>query len=661
MNILCALALSQVKRKKTRTVITVSAISLSTSLLTAVINFAASGHAMLTRFLGKNYGEYGNAYIPLLLIPSLFLGGLVVAMSVTVISNVFRMSANERVAQFGALKCVGATKKQIYQTIMYECLLLCTVAIPLGLMLGYALSFLGIRITNHYTEELNTLMRMMIKKISLDLTFEFSPAALLLSAVISLGTAAFAAMLPARKAMVIPALDCLRNGGQLDTSNYKRTKINLQAGKNLEYQLARKNAASNRKRMRSAVNTFSLSILLFVTISGLKEIADGIQEYMAFDYGCTVVADYTSNYKDTIHPQTGRRQRHCAQKISSALAEEITGKLSEYEGTDIYGCGQDYTTYVAVYELAELTEEMQNALAGQVQDGQTRIQLEVERIILDNRHYRELCQLAGAPWGSNILLNDYTYNDRGTKRHISPFPMTLSSLEVEEADGSSTEIKVGGILTTEEIPLQLLYPNTNPIRLVVPEAEVRGYSWMASPENEEGYMEYARNLLETYFPQNGLEYGQAGYVSRVYGAQDFAKFMNISIVLTAVFLYAFVFLLGFIGILNVISAVSFQIKMRAREFAVLQSVGMTPESLQKMLNMESILCAGKALIIGFPVGILAVLLLKYSVQMLFPIPFQMPWAAMGTTILISFAVMWGTVQISSWALKKQNVIETIRI
>lgn len=289
MNILCALALSQVKRKKTRTVITVSAISLSTSLLTAVINFAASGHAMLTRFLGKNYGEYGNAYIPLLLIPSLFLGGLVVAMSVTVISNVFRMSANERVAQFGALKCVGATKKQIYQTIMYECLLLCTVAIPLGLMLGYALSFLGIRITNHYTEELNTLMRMMIKKISLDLTFEFSPAALLLSAVISLGTAAFAAMLPARKAMVIPALDCLRNGGQLDTSNYKRTKINLQAGKNLEYQMARKNAASNRKRMRSAVNTFSLSILLFVTISGLKEIADGIQEYMAFDYGLSLI------------------------------------------------------------------------------------------------------------------------------------------------------------------------------------------------------------------------------------------------------------------------------------------------------------------------------------------------------------------------------------
>ena len=227
MNILCSFALSQIKRKKSRTVITASAIALSAALLTAVVNFAASGEAMLAGFLGKDYGLYGNAYTMLLFVPALFLAALIVAMSVIVISNAFRMSANERMTQFGTLKCVGATKHQIYKTIMYECVLLCIVAIPLGILLGYLLSFVGIRVANLYMEELNVLVRSMMKRVSLSLSFVFSPIALVISVVISLGTVLFAAMLPARKAMRISALDCMKNGGETDTAGYKRTPISM--------------------------------------------------------------------------------------------------------------------------------------------------------------------------------------------------------------------------------------------------------------------------------------------------------------------------------------------------------------------------------------------------------------------------------------------------
>ena len=112
MNILCALAYSQIKRKKSRTVITIAAISLSTALLTAVINFAVSGNTMVQGFLGEDYGEFGGAYTLLLLIPAVILGALIIAMSVIVISNVFRMSANERVAQFGTCLLYTSIKIQ---------------------------------------------------------------------------------------------------------------------------------------------------------------------------------------------------------------------------------------------------------------------------------------------------------------------------------------------------------------------------------------------------------------------------------------------------------------------------------------------------------------------------------------------------------------------
>lgn len=662
MNILFSFALKQLKRKKGRTVITASAIALSAALLTAVVNFVASGNTMLSSFLGKDYGVYGGAYRMILLVPALFLAALIIAMSVIVISNAFRMSANERIAQFGTLKCVGATKKQIYQTIMYECVLLCTIAIPLGILLGYFFSFLGIAVVNLYMEELNVLVRSMMRQVNFALSFVFSPAALVVSVVISLGTALFAAMLPARKAMRISALDCLRNGGETDTSGYKRTRITIDAKGKVEYQLARKNVSSYRKRMHSAVTAFSISIMLFIVLSGLQEIAGGIQDYITMDYGYSVIADYTAIFKNTVNSKTGRRQQECAFPITAETAEEITDKLREYEETDIYGDGQDYTTYVALLTEQDLTEEMRRTLVDDDDGGKSEIILEVERIILDDKHYGELCAQAGIAYGGTILLNDYKYNDNGTERHIAPLSETVSTLHLEKADGSRDTITIDGVLTLPEIPKQLLYPNTNPVRLVVPSAgmSVRGYNWMADPADEDGFMAYAREVLESYFPQNGKDYGEAGYTSRVFGALDFAKIMNIAIVLAAFFLYAFVFLLGLIGVLNVISTVSFQIKLRAREFAVLQSVGMPSESVRKMLTMESILCAGKALVIGLPVGMVIVFLMARCVKMLFPIPFHMPWAVIMITILLSFLVMWGTVRISAGALGKQNIIETIR-
>lgn len=660
MNILCGLALSQIRGKKTRTLITITAISLSAALLTAVINFGVSGTTMLQGFLGKDFGEFKNVYTLLLMIPAVILAFLIIAMSVTVISNVFRMSADERVAQFGTLKCVGATKKQIYQTIMYECLLLCIVSVPLGIILGYLLSFAGIGIANRFMDEMNLLVRVMIKQVNFRLSFVFSPVALLTSVIISWATVLFSAALPARKAMKISALDCLRNGGEIGEKFNIRTKIQLNGKGRIEYQLARKNVASHRKQMRSAVMTLSLSMILFVTMSGLREIADGIQKYMSFDSGYTVIADYTSNRKYTVHPKTGRKVE-IANLISSDLAEEISEKLSAYKGTEIYGSGVDYAAYDAVFHKGGLTEEMQQAMAEEQKEKSSEIILDVERIVLDQKHYKELCRKAGVEYGSVLLLNDYKYNDHGTERHIAPLPASINSLNLEKMDGSREEIKIAAVLNLEQIPKQLLYPNTNPVRIVVPYAEVRGYTWMASPENENGYMKYAKKVLESYFPQKGMNYGEAGYVSRVYGAQDYSKFMNISIVLASFFIYAFVFLLGMIGILNVISAVSFQIKIRARELAVLKSMGITLESLQKMLNAESVLCAGKALLIGLPVGMLMVWVMGYCVKLVFPINFHMPWTEIFIAISISFGVIWGTVKVSLNRLKKQNIIETIRM
>ena len=136
MKITAQLALSQMKVNKKRTIAGVFAIALATSLITTVMCFVTSANKMLTDFLGS---EYGGAYSLMLAIPALLLGLLIAAMSITVISNIFSASANKRIQEFGILKCVGATGRQIRASVIYESLWLSLTAIPLGLIASHSL------------------------------------------------------------------------------------------------------------------------------------------------------------------------------------------------------------------------------------------------------------------------------------------------------------------------------------------------------------------------------------------------------------------------------------------------------------------------------------------------------------------------------------------
>lgn len=158
MKITAQLALSQMKVNKKRTIAGIFAIALATSLITTVMCFVTSANKMLTDFLGSDYGEYGEyggAYSLMLAIPALLLGLLIAAMSITVISNIFSASANRRIQEFGILKCVGATGRQIRASVIYESLWLSLTAIPLGLIAGTILGYISVKFTGHFISDIN--------------------------------------------------------------------------------------------------------------------------------------------------------------------------------------------------------------------------------------------------------------------------------------------------------------------------------------------------------------------------------------------------------------------------------------------------------------------------------------------------------------------------
>lgn len=655
MNLFVQLATSQIRVNRLRTFWTLAAIALATALITCVTHFAASGAEMIATSMGGGLEMYSAVYRSVLVIPAAFLSLLIVVMAVVVISNVFRVSARERTAVFGTLKCVGATSAQIRKVMLWEALLLAGMGIPLGLVLGLGLTAGGIVVANHFFDELNALTHIMLQTMTFRLDFVISPLGLVIAALLALVTVLISAWLPARKAAKQSAIASVRGQNDVSVRLGRSHRLSERLVARLfgpEGMLAQKTFARSRQTFRTTTAALAVAVVLFIFIGFLWHQADAFNTMMSNQNGYTVTADYQSA---TVHDGTDY-----SKPITSALGDAITEELARYDGgTEIYGMGNDYSRYDVTVDPAMLSPEI---VAHYELDGQQRTTFDVECIVIDQAHYATLCEEVGVPVGSTLLINNDRLNIKGHATDTPVFADVPQTLTLDVVDGSQKTVRIDAVLTAEETPDELFYPNTNPVRLILPEMDhLRQYSWQAAPADMDGFMDDAREILAAHFPDQSTDsYMQSGFSARVYATDDYNRVMNIAIVIALIFLVCFCALLMLIGFTNVVSTLSTNVLMRQSEFAVLQSVGMTPEGLRKMLALESILCSLRALVIGVPLGIVLTWIVNLPIRAMFPVPYHFPLLPI---VLCAAGVLALTLFITALAarrLRKGVIINRIR-
>lgn len=614
---------------------------------------------MLVSFLGEGYGEYGGAYQSLLLIPAAFFIGLVFAMSVTVISNVFQASANQRMNEFGVLKCVGGTTRQIKETVIFESIWLSVMGIPLGLVSGLVIGFLGVQITGSFVAQMNELQQSIIMRpLSLELTFSITPWAIIFSALFSFFTVLYAASKPAKKAGNITALSCIRGLEEADAEIEVHTKKWIMRCFGFEGILADRNMSRNKASFHATIKALSIGILLLSCAGSLVLQAQQIKEYM--DPGTDeVMMDYCSNRTCQVNKMTGRTEEIMAKPIHSQEAELVRQRLLEYGGIEITGLGYDNCSYYVNMNRKYLTDEMCEAMGANAEES---IELAVDLLVLDQTSYEKLCNEMKVSAGSNILLNYYRYNDNGRLKHIVPFSYDLTEIVLQKANGDTITKSVDAVIAEGQVPTHVLALNENPIRLIVPETELRFYEWYCKPADEPAYMQFAKSVGEEFFPVHTDDsYVKEGFTVRVSRVDTMVRVLNIAIVMAEIIIYGFVGVLLLIGLVSVISSLATNIMMRAREFAILKSVGMTTAGLQKMLFCESVICTLKSIIWGVPLGILIPYLINVVIRQAVPVLYEVPWRLLLISIGVIFAlilvVTFGTI----YKLRKQNLIESIRM
>ncbi|MGF9916090.1 FtsX-like permease family protein [Paenibacillus ehimensis] len=188
---------------------------------------------------------------------------IVVIATVVVIYNAFQISVVERMKQFGLLRSIGATRKQIRQIVIREAAVLAVIAIPLGIVC----SLLALA-------ALQSIFLILLEDGAGGSFFHIDWYILLISSIITLTTVLASSYYPAYFAGRISPLLAISSRLSIKKEAIKKQK-NTVLRKPLSFplSLALKNVKRNKNRYTITILSIIISSVLFITFSSIMDIA----------------------------------------------------------------------------------------------------------------------------------------------------------------------------------------------------------------------------------------------------------------------------------------------------------------------------------------------------------------------------------------------------
>ena len=288
-----------------------------------------------------SFNSFDSAF-PFLVIGLLsLLIGLIVFGSVSLIYNSFSISVSERTKQFGILKSIGATKKQIRKSVLYEASVLCSIGIPIGLISGC----LGIAITFYFLSD--SIATFLAELTDLKMRFVFSPVAIISASVIGFVTVIISAYIPAKKAIKINPIESVRQSNEIKV-NRRSVKVSPLTEKlfGFEATLSSKNFKRNKKKYRATVFSLFVSVVLFISASSLStyftDIVAAESQDMNYDVAVNIF-NYDDDYNPLYETDEFRNKLYNGLKSVKGIDEfTLTEKMSTEYNLDKKYISEEY-------------------------------------------------------------------------------------------------------------------------------------------------------------------------------------------------------------------------------------------------------------------------------------------------------------------------------
>ncbi|MEB9613050.1 FtsX-like permease family protein [Bacillus cereus] len=202
---------------------------------------------------------YNNSIMATLIITI----SIVVIATIVVIYNAFQISVVERTRQFGLLRSIGATRKQIRQIVLREATFLAVIAIPIGIICSL-IALTSLQFTFSLLMENS-------KAVSI---FHADWNILLISSIITLLSVIASSLYPAYFAGKISPLLAISSRLSIKKEQIKKQKNSMvKKPLSIPLSMAMKNVKRNKNRYTITILSIIISSVLFITFSYLMSVA----------------------------------------------------------------------------------------------------------------------------------------------------------------------------------------------------------------------------------------------------------------------------------------------------------------------------------------------------------------------------------------------------
>lgn len=585
-------------------------------------------------------------------------GGIVLAIimigSIFLIYNSFSISLSERMREIGVLASVGATGRQLRNSVLFEGICIGVIGIPIGILAGLG----GIRLVlSAVSSNFSAILFS-----GVPLTMKLSGLAVGGAAVISMITILISAYLPARKAVGLPVMECIRQTNEIKVES-KAMKISMgkQRMYGLEGTLALKNFKRNKKRYRSIVLSLTLSIVLFVStnamIISLRQTTGEMKEISDFDIALGT------------------------QEMEDSELLHLYDKLKNVEGIQKSSC-REVIWYSCPVPADVLSDAYWEAMGGRSWEEVVDIPVMVQ--FFSDEFYQGLVQDLGLSaeeyTGQNgklvtvAKINSESEDVHGAEDLEDMFKTNAMDFKLVTRMPDGTEDGQGQEVTASII--EFVPPDIPPMPLTESEREVLPYTFellapwsmkeVLAPAGLSVDMQVKGMCFESEKPSQSVAEMQkilvgeevaASYVL-LNSAEAFEQTENYMFIAN-VFAYTFIVLISLIAVANVFNTISTNIRLRKRELAMLRSVGMSDKDFNKMMRFECAFYGIKALAVGIPLSlVLSVLIVK--ITMTDDTRLILPWSSIGVSVLAVFLVIFVTMMYAVSKIRKENIIDALR-
>lgn len=539
---------------------------------------------------------------------------LIVFTGYLIIYNIFQISVSNDVRFYGLLKTIGTTGRQIKRIILLQAAALSAIGIPVGAAAGYLLGIVITRVT----------------AVNMDGIFMVSsidPLIFVGASLFSLITVYLSCGKPRRMAAKISPIEALR---YTEGARSRRKERKGRTGA-LIPKMAWANLGRNKSKTLISVISMSLAIVILemthVFTSGFdtdKYLRDVTQDFLLAE------ASYFQVFQKWMNKERGKE---------AAVSEETIARIEQQNG--ITG-GRAYGTVSDVEEL--VTEKRardvysswrKGGLSGEDLDFMVDDILEHvgDRRAMETRLYGmedflidklEVIDgdLGKLKEGGNYVAAVYDTDDYHNLREDWHWAkvgdqVTLRYVDTYEYYNPQTgevypeNASLGNLLWAQrakeyreekyEVVATVLVPNTLTYRFYGDDEFVMNADTFKEHTGTDAVLYYAfdcadeqTRIMEQYLKEYTEGEGSFyDYESRMTREQEFYELKIMFLLVgTAVSL-----VVGLIGVLNFLNAILTGILTRRKEFAVLQSVGMTGKQLNTMLITEGVLFAGGAVMV----------------------------------------------------------------